>query len=282
MDWSRLLNQHLSGSSLVRSNRLTGGVSADVYGLTLQDGRQIVARIEGATYSGLGVEKEFELLNALHKAGVIVPRPLAVDLNGANPCLLMAFCDGEKRFDDLDLGQRLSVMAKALLGLHQLALDIELPSRTDPLPECLDYLPEGEEWTRFRTGLAGLNPPPFEGREAVLHGDFWPGNLLWQGNELTAILDWEDAAIGDPLSDIACACLELEYVYGKAGAEAFLAAYQALWPVDPERFALWQIYVSAAAQRFMGGWGMAPEKEAHMRSVAMASVRRAGEKLGLI
>jgi aminoglycoside phosphotransferase (APT) family kinase protein len=37
----------------------------------------------------------------------------------------------------------------------------------------------------------------------LLHGDFWPGNALWRDGALVAILDWEDAAIGDPLADVA-------------------------------------------------------------------------------
>jgi aminoglycoside phosphotransferase (APT) family kinase protein len=35
-----------------------------------------------------------------------------------------------------------------------------------------------------------------------VHGDFGFHNLLVSGNEISAVLDWELATIGDPLSDV--------------------------------------------------------------------------------
>lgn len=36
----------------------------------------------------------------------------------------------------------------------------------------------------------------------VVHGDFNPANFLYEGGELTAIIDWENAHIGDPREDL--------------------------------------------------------------------------------
>jgi aminoglycoside phosphotransferase (APT) family kinase protein len=43
---------------------------------------------------------------------------------------------------------------------------------------------------------------PADARFALLHGDPNPGNYLFSGNTVTAVLDWELAAIGDPRSDL--------------------------------------------------------------------------------
>jgi aminoglycoside phosphotransferase (APT) family kinase protein len=40
-------------------------------------------------------------------------------------------------------------------------------------------------------------------RPSVIHGDLWYGNLLMRDRRLTGVLDWEFAAIGDPLVDYA-------------------------------------------------------------------------------
>jgi len=32
----------------------------------------------------------------------------------------------------------------------------------------------------------------------LVHGDFWPGNILWQQNQLAGVIDWEDAMLGEP------------------------------------------------------------------------------------
>jgi len=54
----------------------------------------------------------------------------------------------------------------------------------------------------------------------------------WQGNRMQYVLrgaltviDWEDAAIGDPLADIACCRLELRYKFGQEAAQRFTRAY---------------------------------------------------------
>ncbi len=38
---------------------------------------------------------------------------------------------------------------------------------------------------------------------AIVHGDLWHENMLVRGSRLTAVLDWEAAAIGDPAVDLA-------------------------------------------------------------------------------
>jgi Ser/Thr protein kinase RdoA (MazF antagonist) len=109
-----------------------------------------------------------------------------------------------------------------------------------------------------------------------LHGDFWPQNLLWRNGAIAGILDWEDAALGDPLSDVACCELELRYKFGKLGMDRFMQAYTGRQPLDVRRLALWRIYVAAAAQQYMGEWDLAPALELHMRGIALASIREAG------
>jgi hypothetical protein len=59
--------------------------------------------------------------------------------------------------------------------------------------------------------------------------------------------------------------------------EHFTQAYAGHRPVNRPRLALWQVYVAAAAQRFMGEWGLPPAREAHMRREALASLREAAE-----
>jgi aminoglycoside phosphotransferase (APT) family kinase protein len=117
------------------------------------------------------------------------------------------------------------------------------------------------------------------GSPKLLHGDFWPENLLWQQGAVAAVVDWEDAALGDPLSDVAASRVELRYKFGKGSMRRFTEAYAKHHKVDRARLALWQVYVAAAAQRYMGGWGLDPALEAHMRAEALVSIREAGDEL---
>lgn len=270
------------------TRRLTGGVSADVHAVELElpggTRRTVVVRRhrahEGKPLSLGAARTEFRLLEWLYHAGLPVPEPLLLDDSGdpvPEPFVVMSFVDGTTEVPAAGLDACLDTMARALIRLHGLptsGLPL-LPVRRDPLPELFEFLPEGEEWHQLREHLQGLDVTAYEGSNVLVHGDFWPGNLLWRDGKLVAILDWEDAAVGDPLSDVACSRLELCYKFGLTGAEKFTRTYAAAGPVDVRRLALWDVYVAAAAQKFMGGWGLDASLEAHMRSTALDFIRAA-------
>lgn len=46
------------------------------------------------------------------------------------------------------------------------------------------------------------NPPPPAQRVGLVHGDCRAGNFLFSGSQITAVLDWEMAHIGDPIEDL--------------------------------------------------------------------------------
>lgn len=63
-----------------------------------------------------------------------------------------------------------------------------------PDPVMIDAL----EWLK-------LNKPSAQ-RYSIIHNDYRTGNLLYRNNEITGILDWEAAEIGDPMADVAYVC----------------------------------------------------------------------------
>lgn len=287
-DIAAALATHVPAARLRAVARLKGGVSADVFRLDLAmtDGveRSIVLRAMGK--SGLESTQEYALLSALRAAGLPIPRPICVDDSRRHidaPYILMDFVDGASEIPPDLSGARLEVMAGSLASIHQLptASLPPLPLRVDPWPELPGFLPRGAEWQALRDRCAGPGPGPFVGTPVLLHGDFWPQNLIWRDGRIAAILDWEDAALGDPLSDLACARLELKYLFDNARVDRFYAAYNRHAPVDPHRLAHWQIYVASAAQHHMGAWGLEPLREAHMRQTALRQIREAAAGLGM-
>lgn len=115
----------------------------------------------------------------------------------------------------------------------------------------------------------------------LLHGDFWPRNLLWQDGRVVAVLDWEHAACGDPQSDVACTQLELKYLFDDELVDLFLSTCAGHFSIDPHRLALWQIYVASAGQHSMANWGLEPSREAHMRQIALEYIRASAVVLGV-
>lgn len=283
-----IVEAHFPGASLRSATPLAGGVSADVRKLEIEqsDGRvaRLVLRIHGATHNGHPAALEFETLRALSQMGVPVPRPLAYDDTGriiAHPYLLLDFVDGAAQIpvDAIDVG--IATAAEVLATIHRVPMTPlpTLPLRIDPMPELLAYLMADPDWASLRLHLLRRNPVAFGANPVLLHGDFWPGNWVWQGRQLAGVLDWEDAAIGDPLSDVACTWLELRYLYGSGGADLFVQTYARHGVLDGERLALWQLYVAAAALHHMGHWGLEAGREAAMRATARLSIAEVAERL---
>lgn len=275
---------HIPGASFMQAFPLSGGVSADVYRLEIATGgsapTSVVLRVHGPRHNGHPAALEFDVLRAVTGLGLCAPRALALDeslLHIPYPFLILDHIDGDAAVPTSSADTRIARMAETLARVHSMPIE-SLPTlsmRNDPIPEILDYLPGEIEFDGLRQRLLKMETMGYGGSPALLHGDFWPGNLLWKDQHLVGILDWEDSACGDPLSDVACTALELRYVAGADGAESFLLAYNSLRPFERDRLALWQIYVAAAAQRFMGAWGLEADREAHMRATALSVIREA-------
>jgi aminoglycoside phosphotransferase (APT) family kinase protein len=218
--------------------------------------------------------REFELLAHLLAAGLPVPRPLLLDESPPHPFFVMDFIEGTR---DLP-ADGAEALADTLARVHALPLPASplLRDREDPIANIGKFLGPGHAALQRR--LAG-EPITFAPRRTLLHGDYWPGNVLWRSGELVTILDWEDAALGDPLSDVACCRLELRYVVGPTGAEAFTRRYaqQTQRPLDG--LPIWSAYVAAAALASMSQWGLPAERAAHMRREAEASLAEAEARI---
>ncbi|RIJ23481.1 DUF1679 domain-containing protein [Henriciella barbarensis] len=280
--------EHLPGTQLERVTRLTGGVSADVYKLDLNVDVGLpaaaVLRIHGATHSGHDAAVEFQLLQSAQAAGLPVAAPIAHDPAGTTlgrPCLLIAYVDGSTSIPHAEMPGRLDQMADLISSVHATPIDgfPLLQERIDPLPDLFSLLQDPALESEWRQRLSHLGSTRFTGTPVLLHGDLWPENLIWSQGRIAALLDWEDAAIGDPLSDVACTCLELRYVFGREGLEAFKAAYARRNRVDEARLTLWLAYVAAGALRFMGDWNLPAAREARMRAEATATLDEAAASL---
>jgi aminoglycoside phosphotransferase (APT) family kinase protein len=268
------------GARLVDVSRMTGGVSAHVHAMEIELGdgerQRFVVRRHGAAQWKPGdvevTEREFALLKALHAGRLPVPEPLLLDALGAvfgAPCFVMSYVEGTTEIADEAVDRCVETMADALAHLHDLPTGglPALPALLDPQPEIYDYVPDTATWQPVRSLLDGM-PTAWQGPSALLHGDFWPGNLLWRDGALVAILDWEDASLGDPLSDLAGCRIEMLWKYGRGARDRFTARYAGIRDVDPWRLALWDLFVGLAAMHFMANWGLEPEREAMMRARA--------------
>ena len=287
MDWSReslerVVAEALPGARVLGLRALEGGVSADVQAVRLQrhDGSIEALVVRRHPRSPERVRMEHALLSVLHPMGIPVPKPLALVPTARGPACVMPLVDGTTEWADEPTA--LHQMARTLADIHAVPATHphlpKLPRRVDPLTEAQTWL-ASPQVERVGPRVVGFEPVS-EGDSCLLHGDFWPGNLLWRDGCLQAVLDWEDAAVGDPLSDVACARVELACAAGPSAAATFTAAYASHRPVDADRLGLWEVYVSSAALVYMETWGLPPVVEAARRQATLAFLDAALLRLG--
>jgi len=265
---------------LVRAWDLEGGVSAQMmaFEIALPDGRtqKLVLRQHGEadrTANPRVAADEFRLLQAVQAAGLSVPAPCYLDTSGeilSTPCLVLEYVEGEAALAPSDLDQVTHQLAGYLAQVHRVDLSNPalafLPSHGrgyGPRPAELDAsLQEG----RIREALDAAWPLAHANEPVLLHGDFWPGNVLWQDGRIVAVVDWEDASIGDPLADVGNARLELLWAFGREAMQQFTEAYHSRMPgVDLAELPYWDLCAALRPAGKLAGWGLDPSSEETMR-----------------
>ncbi len=260
---AEILRSIAPGGRVVRTWGFDGGLSSEMTGVeveTPRGGRQrLVVRREGSAadlFTSSRLAREFRLLESLYRIGIAVPEPLA--LNAEHRSAVLDFVEGAPLVTTTDPAAAAHVFASTLATIH--ALDGEhpefaqLPRRGAVLDQVLletrHVLDQSLREGLIRETLRSHWPPPSPARSALLHGDFWPGNILWRGDRIVAVIDWEDAAVGDPLADVATTRLDLWFAFGRPAMNAFTDHYLALTAAEATYLPVWDL---VAALRPAGG-----------------------------
>ncbi len=277
--------------------KLEGGVSAHVAVLEMlqPDGqtKKIIVRQHGdrdLKYNPQIATDEFKLLQLLHALGLAVPMPYDLDQSGeilARPSIVMEYIEGNPEFILTQVWDFIPQLATTLFRIHQVGC-------TNP---DLTFLPKIEErYTemlrkrsaavakfvdeeRIRETLEAVWPLPPRNHVTLLHGDFWPGNVLWKNGHLVAVIDWEDAARGDPLTDVANSRLEILWAFGSEAMDQFTSVYQSMTSLDFMYLPYWDLCAALRRVPQLSQWGLDTTTETAMHEKHRWFVRQAFETL---
>lgn len=184
---------------------------------------------------------EFRLLAALQNSALPTAQPLHLETAHEPPFFILARLPGTTQS-----AANVNTLAETLQAIHAIdwrRLDLGfLPQVAALLTSDLET--QGNDPLNIRPALRAALPRLLANPPVLLHGDFWLGNLLWADAQLTGIIDWEDAAIGDPLADLGKSRLEMLWALGEAAMKQYTAAYLALNPA-----------LAASALPFWDLWG---------------------------
>ena len=258
------LDAWLSGARVTRVEVLGSGVIAEVFGVTFnhagEEKRAALRVLNEADDAGIArLYRTARLHERLVGAGLPVPEPYRIVEHGNQAGMWMEWMPG-KTSQTPDL----NAMAEMLRRIHSvsaddLGLDVWRPARLEVEQIPVENRPRGLD---LEAVLSMVPQPP--GHRVLLHGDFWPGNLLWDGSEITAVLDWEDAVMGHWLHDIVNAWFELRLAGRRVSIRHLTHAHgwQTYCGAEPELL-VWQLYVLRKALLGMHRWGLSPIQ--HMR-----------------
>lgn len=230
-DW--LDAQDLGAGAPLESRRISGGLSNESIGLERAEHRWVLRRPAQVALDGAdrGMQREFRVLSALEGTPVPHPRPVALCTDASVigcAFYVMDFVDGftaMSRLPDVfknDAALRRDAAHGLMDALGELA-------RVDWKARGLEGYgkPEGfherqvARWLRqldsyqardlpeIREVGAWLGehfPAPDTWAPGIMHGDYHTANVMLGRDapgRVVAILDWENATIGDPLLDLA-------------------------------------------------------------------------------
>ena len=241
------------------------------------------------------MELEAAVQGAAAEAGAPVPHILVASNSPAalgNPFLICDAIAGEtivrkiqRQLDDVGRADLLTQCGQALAAIHRARTDAPELLERDEVPEWRQRLDDLDDTTAtfewaFRW-LAANRPAP--GPRTLTHGDFRMGNLIVDGSNLAAVLDWEAVHIGDIHEDLAWFCVRAwrfgapaSMAAGGLGSlENFVDAYEQAGGAAVDREALrwwlvlgtlkWGIICRYQAERHLSG---------QTRSVELAAIGR--------
>lgn len=284
-------------SRLLRIWELQGGISAQMTALEIEraDGRaqKMIVRLHGEIDRKNNPQiaaDEFRLLQLLRSAGLPVPEPYYLDTSSeifSIPYVVIAYIEGKTEFTSENVPDLIDQFTTCLSNIHRIdyaKLDVSflppverryvrlLSERPANLDASLD---EGQVRDVLETAW------PFTQRNAtaLLHGDYWPGNILWRDGQLVAIVDWEDAVLGDPLADLANSRVELLWAYSADAMQRFTQQYHSMNAIDFTNLPYWDLCVALRKTSQISQWGLDAELEKAMRAGLRQFIDQAFEKL---
>lgn len=264
--------------------RISGGASRETYAFELgwvENGAErrrpmILRRDPTGGLLQTSRDREYEALRAMHRAGLMVPEPILLELDPAvleRPFFIMERLPGKVSpgpfaaeepiaLRDRIAGQFLTELARlqALdyreLGLHWLGEPDgpEGPAREQTAHWRAIYERDrmGEHYPLLQAAFAWLQANPIScERPCVVHGDYRSGNYLYNESGMLAMLDWELVHLGDPMEDLGWASMVFWGRDGLAGGlmerEAFYRLYERKtnYRVDRRRLFFYQVLGNA-------------------------------------
>lgn len=216
----------VTGADDVTLTQVSGGASRQAWFVDVHTGsgtRPLFLRYDPRDPDPLSafhpLQIEAEIMAELHRHGVTVPKVIAA--HPTRQAVLLERVGGDTWFrlikdpdEQVRTAQDFIAKLAALHSIGATALTIPGLGPAGPVADHVraeiaamrrrvDAYPKPAPLLRFCIDWLDRNIPDYNGPTVLVQGDTGPGNFMYAGGAVTAIVDWELAHYGDPMDDIA-------------------------------------------------------------------------------
>lgn len=260
-----LLERIAPGSSLTKIELLPGSFSNHTHLVEarLPNGNpyKIVVRrykVFGDYDRGEKAIREFKTFELLNRHRIPAPEPLLLDVSGnvlGSPGIVTRFVEGHLMLDaPTDAMEWAKKLATTLANIHSIPCGENEQSfllngnkeaawflnYDAPTPYMQEYPGGADLWYSLRDLFSDFQADA----PSLLHIDYWSGNILWHENEISAVLDWEEASYGDPAVDVGYARMNMVLMGVPDAADEFLRVYESEMGRKIKNLGFWELAAS--------------------------------------
>jgi aminoglycoside phosphotransferase (APT) family kinase protein len=187
---------------------------------------------------GTRLATEAAALSAAAEAGIPAPRLIAYDPDAV--AVLSSFVPGSSHVAAEPDPDRLRAVGRvaAMLADTPTRASPNLPWRSRSLSDVVFDHSASPLLSHAQAVLDALPAPA--GPQVLVHGDLWQGNTMWEGNTLTAVIDWDAAGVGHPGIDLGNLRCDAAVLHGPPAAQLVLDGWREVAD-DPQWLAYYDI-----------------------------------------
>ncbi len=287
--WKALTEAVAPGARVTRLRRLTGGGGGtDAYDVTLDRApRRLVVKLfpDGDGSASL----EWSRLEFAQRVTAPVPEPVAADLESVwfgRPAVVMSRLPGRPDVTPKDTDSWVAALAQTMTQIHETVLDGAGGALAPPPPVETWHPEAGEDHPLTSAAVSAVTArlPSLSSERVFAHGDFHPGNVLWQRGRISGVVDWSAARLGARWSELAYCRADVCLLLGPDVADRLADAYSDIVGVTSDDLAvydvMWLFNIRHYAQVALGAYreqGHAPNLQlslAHLDEQLRRVLRR--------
>ncbi|HVQ88004.1 MAG TPA: aminoglycoside phosphotransferase family protein [Actinomycetes bacterium] len=170
--------------------------------------------------------RETQSLRAIQGLDLPTPEVVAADESGERtdvPAVLMSDLAGRIEWAPADVEPWLRGLAEALPHIHSASADVHagMPDYGVYAQDSYDPPPWASDPSLWERAVEIATRRSSSQSVVLVHRDYHPGNVLWSDQQLTGVVDWQDASTGPPSVDVSHCRINLIRSHGVAAADEF-------------------------------------------------------------